>query len=112
MKITLNPKTYNIIVYYKGYKVTNKIVVKPTIITKNLASKKTTVKFTAKLVNAKGTILKNKAIKFKVGSKTYSAKTNANGIASLILNNLKVGKYTVTSTYGTAKVTNYIKITK
>jgi hypothetical protein len=112
MKITLNPKTYNIIAYYKGYKVTNKITVKPTIITKNMASKKTTVKFTAKLVNAKGTILKNKIINFKVGSKAYSAKTNAKGIASLTLKNLKVGKYTIVSSYGKANVKNTITIKK
>ena len=112
IKITLNPKTYNIVAYYKGYKVTNKIIVKPTIVTKNVLSKKSTVKFNAKLLSTKGAILKNKIVTFKLGKKTYKVKTNAYGTASLILKDLKVGKYAIISSYGAAKVTNYIRIAK
>ena len=69
-----------------------------------------TIKFTAKLVNYKGKILKYKYIKFKFKSKIYKRKTNAKGIATLRLRNLKRGKYTIYSTYGKLTIKNTIRI--
>ena len=112
LKISLKPKAYTVSASYKGFTVKNKITVKSTIITKNISRKKAkTIKFTAKLVNSKGTILKYKYIKFKFKSKTYKRKTNSKGIATLSLKYLKKGKYVIYSTYGTLTVKNTIRIT-
>ncbi len=112
-KINLKPKTYTITATYKYYKVSNKVKIKPTIITKNVSKKKSkTVKFTAKVVNTKGKILKKKKVTFKFKGKKYTAKTNSKGIATLTLKNLKVGKYTVYSTYNGLTVKNTITIKK
>ena len=112
LKIGLKPKTYTISASYKGFTVKNKVIVKPTVITKNITKKKaTTIKFTAKLVNSKGTILKYKYITFKFKSKKYKRKTTAKGIATLSLKNLKKGKYVIYSSYGSLTVKNTIKVT-
>ena len=113
-KIKLKPKTYTITATYKGYKVSNKIKVKSTIITKNLSKKKSkTAKFKAKLVNKKGKILKNKKITFKFKGKKYVVKTNKKGIATItIKSSLKVGKYRIVTSYGKLKVSNKIVVKK
>ena len=113
LNINLSPKTYTITATYKGFKVSNKVTIKPTVITKNISQKKAaTVKFTAKIVNSKGKVVKNKKVTFKVKGKTYNVKTNTKGIATLSLKNLKVGKYVVYSSYGGLKVKNTITIKK
>ena len=112
LKITQKPGKYSVTVAYKGFKVSNKVTVKTTLVTKNIAVKKgKTIKFTAKLLNSNGKILKNKKVTFKFSGKTYKIKTNSKGIATLKVTNkkLKVGKYTVKTTYG--KLTNSNKIT-
>ena len=111
-KITQKPGTYTITATYKGYKVSNKVVVKSTIITKNLNVKKgKTIKFKAKLLNSKGKVLKGKKITFKFKGKTYYAKTNGKGMAIVkIKNKFKVGKYTIASKYGKLTVKNTIRI--
>ena len=90
----------------------NKIIVKSTIITKNIQVKKSKkIKFTAKLVNSKGKVIKYKKIIFKFKGKTYKIKTNKKGIATLKINNkYKTGKYTITTSYAGLKVKNTIKI--
>lgn len=112
MKINLKPGTYKIIAEYKGFKVSNNIVVKKTIITKDITVKKgKTIKFTAKLLNSKGKILKNKNIKFKFKSKTYQIKTNKKGIATLkIKNKYKKGKYAIKTIHGGLQIKNKISI--
>ena len=93
--------------------ISKKITVKPLLITKNISKKKAkTVKFTAKLINNKGKILKNKKVSFKFKGKTYTAKTSSKGIATLSLKNLKVGKYTIQTSYGKSTVKNTITIKK
>jgi hypothetical protein len=111
-KISQKPGKYVITAEYKGFKVSDDIVVKSTIITKNINVKKgKTIKFTVKLLNKNGKALKNKKIKFKFKGKKYKAKTNKKGKATLkIANKFKVGKYTITSSYGDLKVKNTIKI--
>ena len=60
-------KTYTITATYKGVKVSNKIVVKPVLTAKNISKKKAkTIKFSAKLVNTKGKVVKGKKITFKI----------------------------------------------
>lgn len=110
-KITLNPGTYTLTATYNGVKVSNKIVVKPVLSAKNISKKKAkTIKFTAKLVNTKGKVLKGKKITFKVKGKTYKATTNKKGIATVSLKNLKVGKYTITTKYGKSSIKNTITV--
>lgn len=112
-KITLKAKTYTITAEYKGFKVSNKIVVKPVLTAKNISKKKAKkIKFKAKLVNGKGKALKGKKITFKIKGKTYKVKTNKKGIATLTLKNLKVGKYKITTKYGKSTIKNTIKIKK
>ncbi len=114
LKIGLNPKTYTITATYKGYTVKNKVVVKTTLITKNVSVKKgKTLKFTVKLLNSNGKIIKNKKVTIKFKGKTYKAKTNGMGIATLKVKcNYKAGKYTITSSYGSLKISNKITIKK
>ena len=90
----------------------NKVKIKPTIITKDIKVKKSkTIKFTAKLVNSKGKILKNKKITFKFKGKSYKVKTNKKGKAVLkITKKYGKGKYTITSRYGKLTVKNRIRI--
>ncbi|WP_296790491.1 hypothetical protein [uncultured Methanobrevibacter sp.] len=112
IKITQKPGKYSVTATYKGFKVSNKVTVKTTLVTKNIAVKKgKTIKFTAKLLNSNGKILKNKKVTFKFSGKTYKIKTDSKGIATLKVTNkkLKVGKYTIKTTYG--KLTNSNKIT-
>jgi len=114
LKISLINKKYTITATYKGFKVSNKITVKPVIITSNKVYKKAkSYKFQAKLVNGNGKALKNKKITFKIKGKKYTAKTNKNGIAKITIKlSLKVGSYKIYSIYGKSKITNTIKIKK
>ena len=111
LKITLKAGRYTITTKYAGYKVSNKITVKPVLTASNIVGKNIkTLKFKAKLVDKKGKALKGKSIKFKFRGKTYSAKTSGKGVATVTLKGLKVGKYKIISSYGKSKITNTIKI--
>lgn len=113
LKLSLKSGKYTVTAIYNGYKVNNKITVKPTLITKNKSIKKgKTLKFTAKLLNNKGKILKNKKITFKIKGKTYKAKTNKKGIATIKIKNFKRVKYTITTKYGKLKNINRITVKK
>ena len=113
-KISLNPGTYTINAQCRGFKVSNIITVKSTIITKNISVKKSkTIVFTAKLLNSNGKIIKNKKVTIKFKGKTYKVKTNKKGIATLkIHKKYKVGKYTITTSYNKLTVKNTVKIRK
>ena len=113
-KISLYPKTYSITATYKGFTVKNKITVKTTLITKNVAVKKgKTIKFTVKLLNSKGKILKYKKVKIKFKGRSYWVKTNNKGIGTLKINKkYNVGKYAIQTTYGKLTVKNTVQINK
>ena len=112
-RITLQPGTYTITASYNGFEVSNKVVIKPLLITKNISKKKgKTVKFTAKLLNTNGKAVKGKKITFKFKGKKYTSKTNKKGVATLKLKNLKAGSYKIVSKYGKSSCTNTIKIKK
>ena len=108
LTINLLPKKYTITAEYRGYKTTNKLVVKQ--ILKPL-KKVTTIKQGKKLVlkaqlkYSNGKAIKGKTIKFKLKGKTYKAKTNKKGIAMVtikkkVTKKLKKGKkYKVTVSY-------------
>ena len=64
-------------------------------------------------MNTKGKPLKGKKITFKFKGKTYKAKTNKKGIATLKLKlKLKVGKYKIKVKYGKSSLTKTIRIKK
>ena len=112
LKISAKAKSYTITSTYKSFKVSNKIVIKPTLITKNMAVKKSkTFKFNAKLLNSKGKVLKSKKITVKFKGKIYKTKTNKKGIATfkIKVNSVK-GKFTITTSYGSLKNTNKITV--
>lgn len=113
-KLNLKPKTYVITATYNGFKVSNKVKVKPVLTAKNISKKKgKKIKFKAKLVNTKGKPLKGKKITFKFKGKKYKVKTNKKGVATLKLKlKLKVGKYKIKSKYKKSKITNKIRIKK
>ena len=111
LKINQKAGKYTIYATYKGFKLSNKIVVKPVLTAKNISKKKAKkIRFTAKLVNTKGKALKGKKISFKFKGRTYKIKTNSKGLATLTLKNLKLGKYTIYSIYGKSKIKNIIRV--
>lgn len=106
-------KSYSVTVEYKGYKVSNKIVIKPTLTAKNKSVRNgKTLKFQAKLVNVKGKALKGKKLTFKIKGKKYTAKTNKKGIATVKVKKLKVGRYTIKTSYGKLSISNKITVKK
>ena len=112
LAIKLIPNKYKVTVEYKGFKVSNTITVKSVINAKAIAAKYAKrVKYSVTLKTSKN-VLKNKVVTFKVNGKTYKAKTNSKGVASVYLNNLKVGKQKIVVTYLKSKVTKNILIRK
>ena len=81
-----------------------KIVIKKqtpklTVSKKTYKAKAKTKKLTAKFLTSKGKAIKSKKISFKVKGKTYTAKTNAKGIATVKVKLTKKGKYTFTAKF-------------
>jgi predicted secreted protein len=111
---TLKPGTHYITAEYAQVLVKNKITVKKVIITKNVSKKvKKSGKFTVKIQNSKGKVYEKQTVKVKFKGKTYKLKTNKKGIATLNLSKkLKVGKYTVKTTYQGLTVSNKITVKK
>lgn len=111
LAVDLKSGKYAVEVNCNNLHISNKIVIKPTLITKNIVKKKSKViKYTAKVLNNKGKPIKNKKVIFKVKGKKYKVKTNKKGVATLKLKNLKVGKYVVYTSYGKLSQKNIIRI--
>lgn len=81
--INLKPKTYTITATFNNYTVSNKITVNPLLTFKKISYKKSIFKYSVKLINSKGKIVKNKKVKFKFLGKTYKIKTSKKGISTL-----------------------------
>ena len=92
-KITVATQTPTLSVPNKSYK----------------ASAKTKA-LTATFKTVKGTAIANKQISFTVDGKTYKAKTNANGVATVNVSITKKGSYAVTAKY--AGDSTYSAVTK
>ena len=114
LKLKFNPGKYTITASYKGFKVSNKVVIKTNIITKSLSKKKSkTAKFNVKLLDGNGKLFKYKILAVKFKGKKYSIKTNSKGIASFTINkNLRLGKYNIVTSYGGLSVKNIIRVVK
>ena len=110
----LKPGTYFITTEYAQTIVKNKIVIKKSIITKNVSKKfKKAGKFTVKVLNTKGKAHAKQTVKIKLKGKTYTAKTNKKGIATFKLpKNLKVGKYTIKTTCKGLTISNKLTVKK
>jgi hypothetical protein len=114
LKLKLKPGKYDVVTSYGKYSVKNKITIKKTLITKNIIKKvKKSATFNVKVLNSKGKAYSKQLVKIKFKGKTYKIKTNSKGIASLkISKNLKVGKYTIKTTYNGITNTNKVIVKK
>ena len=94
--LNLAAGNYNITAFYgNSLKVINKIKILPVVKgTDIVKTYKNSTKVTATFLNSDGEALKNTNVKFQVNGKTYNAKTNSKGVAS-VNPNLGVGKYKV-----------------
>ena len=96
---------------FKSVKVTvNKQATKAVFKAKTFKVKAKTKKVSFTLKDASGKAIKGKKITVKVNGKTYTAKTNAKGVATVSLKISKKGKYTATAKF--AGDTTYKAITK
>ncbi|MFM5883007.1 hypothetical protein [Methanobrevibacter gottschalkii] len=96
-KLKLNAGVYNVICKnpITTEKITRKINIKSTIISKNLVKYyKGSSKFSVTFKDRFGNFSRNSKVKFIINKKTYVKTTNSRGIVSLNIN-LKPGKYTI-----------------
>ena len=114
LKLNQKPGTYSVSAKYNIYFISNKITVKPTVITKDISKKYASYgRFNVKILNANGKAFANQVVKVKFNGKVNTLKTNRYGIASLIIpKNLKIGKYTITTGYNGYGVTNKISVVR
>ena len=114
LKLNQKPGKYTVVAQYWGHKVSNKIIIKSPIITKNVKKKfKKSGKFKVKILNSKGKPYAKQNVKIVLKGKTYKIKTNKKGVATFkIPKKLKVGKYTIKSKYNGLTVKNKITVKK
>lgn len=88
LPIRLKPKTYTITSKYKGFVLKNTLKVKNTLKAKKAFSVKKSAKklvLKATLKWSTGKAIANKRVSFKFNGKTFTVKTNKNGIAKITL---------------------------
>ena len=114
LNLALKPGKYSIITTFGNTTVKNTITVKSRLITKNIVKKsKKTAIFKVKVLNDKGKAFSKQKVKIKFSGKTYKIKSNLKGIATLkITKKLKVGKYTIKTTYLGLTNTNKVIVKK
>ena len=109
--LSLTPGKYKITTIYKGSTVKNTITIKKVLKAKSQTVKKSKkIKYSASLKTSAGKAIKGKKITFKIKGKTYSAKTDKNGVATVNFKNLNVGKYSVTVKYIKSQVKTTLKV--
>ena len=96
---SFTPGKYVIATSYKGYSVKNTITIKKVLKANSAVRKKAkSIKYSASLKTSKGKAIAGTVI-FKIKGKTYVAKTNKKGVATIALKNFNVGKYSVVVKY-------------
>lgn len=111
--LALTPGKYTVVVSCDGKSATNKITIKQVLKAKSATKKKAKkIKYSATLKTSKGKAIVGKIVKFKIKGKTYKAKTNKKGKATVQLKKLKVGKYKVTVTYLKTSIQTKLKVKK
>ena len=118
IKLNFKPNKYTITTTYGNVKKSTKVTIQHALKAKNLKTKKSAkqLKITVTLNKLYKKALKNKKITLKFRGKTYTAKTNKNGIATFTINKntlqkLKIGKkYTYTVKYGNDNLNKKITI--
>ena len=114
LAISLKPGSYSIssINSKTSETVTKTVTIKTILETHDLTmNEKDGSKFVVKVLNSYGKASPNKKVILKVNGKTYTPKSDSNGIAAQIIS-LEAGKYTITSEYEGLKNTNTITINK
>jgi hypothetical protein len=114
LAVNLKPGTYKVVATNPStnYQLTTTFKILSTITASDITKVYTDgKKFTATFLKSNGKALANKNVKFKINGKTYTVKTNSNGVASLSLTSLKKGSYKIVSynTDGLTK-TNTVKV--
>jgi len=114
LAVNLKPGTYKVTATNPStkYQLTTTFKILTTIKASDVTKVYTDAKkFTATFLKSNGKALANKNVKFKINGKTYTVKTNSNGVASLSMTNLKKGTYKIISynTDGLTK-TNTVKV--
>ena len=114
LNINLKPGKYSITTQYGKVKVKNNIVVKSTLITKDISKKiKSSARFYVKVLKNTGKVYSKKTVQIKFLGKTYNVKTNSKGIAAFAIpKTLKVGKYSIRTTCDDLSNTNKIIVKK
>ena len=108
----LLPGTFTVTAEYKGVSVSDSIVVNQILKASNKNYKRNKVKkYTATLKTSQGKAIKGKKITFKINKKTYTAKTNKKGVATITIKSLtKPGKYSITVKYLNTSVKKTVKV--
>ena len=112
--INLNPGKYGItsINAKTSESIAKTITIKSILETKDLTmNEKDGSKFTVKVLNSNGKVSPNQKVTLKVNGKTYTPKSNSNGIATQTID-LPAGKYTITTEYQGLRNTNQITVKK
>lgn len=96
LDLNLSPGTYDIVSEYSGISTKSKVTVKSTVTASDSKGTYLNSKLSATFLNVSGKALANNKVSFKVESKTYTATTNSNGLATADVD-LGVGSYDVTA---------------
>jgi parallel beta-helix repeat protein len=108
--INLNPGEYTITTMYGGIEISNKVVVKPTLVTEDLVlSYQDGSAFNATVLDGQGKPISGETVLFNINGVIYNKTSNNNGVASLKIN-LNPGEYIITSIWGKYQVGNKVTV--
>ena len=69
-----------------------------------------TVSYSVKLIDGNSKAIKSATVKFTINGKSYSKKTNSNGVATVSLGKLAAGKYTIKYQHGSTVASSKIQV--